>query len=167
MWGWQCDRQTDKQATDRQATSVLATSDLKVKLGFDCLCEDRGTFGRRQASGRQAARYHSQWVRFFAQEAFFGFVAKFYARQEDRQAGRRQSGDRRTDRQATDRQATSVLATGDLEIKLDLTVFVKFHSRVSLSSYRMKFVWPESIQGLGQHAGKLNLEIDCTFAGWV
>jgi hypothetical protein len=32
-----------------------------------------------------------------------------------------------------------------LEIKLDLTVFVKFHSRVSLSSYRMKFVWPESI----------------------
>ena len=102
------DRQTDKQATDRQATSVLATSDLKVKLGFDCLCEDRGTFGRRQASGRQAARYHSQWVRFFAQEAFFGFVAKFYARQEDRQAGRRQSGDRRTDRQATDRQATSV-----------------------------------------------------------
>ena len=48
-----------------------------------------------------------------------------------------QSGDRRTDRQATNRQATSVLATGDLGIKLDLTVFVKFHSRVSLSSYRM------------------------------
>ena len=49
-------RQTDKQATDRQATSVLATSDLRVKLGFDSLCEDRGTFGRLQASGRQAAR---------------------------------------------------------------------------------------------------------------
>ena len=32
-------RQTDKQATDRQATSVLATGDLKIKLGFDCLCE--------------------------------------------------------------------------------------------------------------------------------
>jgi hypothetical protein len=56
-----------------------------------------------------------------------------------------------------------VLATGDLEIKLDLTVFVKFHSRVSLSSYRMKFVWPESIQGLGQHAGKLNLKIELYF----
>ena len=85
-----------------------------------------------------------------------------------RQAGRPQAVRRQADRQtATDRQATSVLATGDLEIKLDLTVFVKFHSRVSLSSYRMKFVWPESIQGLGQHAGKLNLEIDCTFAGWV
>ena len=26
MWGWQCDSQTDKQATDRQATSVLAIS---------------------------------------------------------------------------------------------------------------------------------------------
>ncbi len=33
------DRQTDRQATDRQATSVLATGDLKIKLGFDCLCE--------------------------------------------------------------------------------------------------------------------------------
>jgi hypothetical protein len=43
----------------KQATSVLATGDLKIKLGFDCLYEDRGTFGRRQASGRQAARYPS------------------------------------------------------------------------------------------------------------
>ena len=61
-----------------------------------------------------------------------------------RKAGRQVAGvgDRRTDRQATDRQVTGVLATGDLGIKLDLTVFVKFHSRVSLSSYRMKFVWP-------------------------
>ena len=39
------------------------------------------------------------------------------------------------------------------------------HSRVSLSSYRMKFVWPESIQGLGQQAGKLNLKLNCTFVG--
>ncbi len=73
-------------------------------------------------------------------------------RQEDEQAGRRQSGDRRTDRQATDRQATSVLATGGQ------SVGYRFHSRVSLSSYRMKFVWPESLQGLGQQAGKLNLK---------
>ena len=35
---------------------------------------------------------------------------------------------------------------------------MEFHSRVSLSSYRMEFVWPESIQGLGQQAGKLNLK---------
>ena len=121
---------------------MLATSDSKVKLGFDCLCEDRGTFvGDRRQGDRQQDIIRNR-CDFFAQEAFFGFVAKFYARQEDRQAGRRQSGDRRTDRQATDRQATSVLATGDLGIKLDLAVFVKFHSRVSLSSYRMKFVWP-------------------------
>ena len=55
-------------------------------------------------------------------------VAKFYVRQEDRQAGRRQSGDRRTDRQATDRQATSVLATGGQ------SVGYRFHTRVSLST---------------------------------
>jgi hypothetical protein len=34
----------------------------------------------------------------------------------------------------------------------------RFYSRVSLSSYRIKFVWLESIQGLGQQAGKLNLK---------
>ena len=29
----------------------------------------------------------------------------------------------------------------------------------------MKFVWPESIQGLGQQAGKLNLKIELYFCG--
>ncbi len=35
---------------------------------------------------------------------------------------------------------------------------MKFHSRVSLSSYRMKFVWPESILGLNQQRGQAELE---------
>ena len=29
----------------------------------------------------------------------------------------------------------------------------------------MEFVWPESIQGLGQQAGKLNLKIELYFCG--
>jgi len=89
MWGWQCDRQTDKQATDRQATSVLATSDLKVKLGFDCLCEDRGTFGRRQASGRQAARLLQSFM---------------HGRKTGRQAAGSQATGGQTDRRQIDRR---------------------------------------------------------------
>ena len=89
MWGWQCDRQTDKQATDRQATSVLATSDLRVKLGFDCLCEDRGTFGRRQASGRQAARL---------------FQSFMHGRKTGRQAAGSQVTGGQTDRRQIDRR---------------------------------------------------------------
>ena len=47
-------RQTAKQATDRQATSVLATSDLKVKLGFDCLWKTGGhSVGDRRQGDRQ------------------------------------------------------------------------------------------------------------------
>ena len=40
---------------------------------------------------------------------------------------------------------------------------MKFHSRVSLSSYRMKFVWPETYRGLVSNAGKLNLKIELYF----
>jgi hypothetical protein len=64
---------TGRQVTGREATG------------------DRGTFGRRQASGRQAAWYHSQWVRFFAQKAFFGFVAKFRVRMTGSEIGTRQA----------------------------------------------------------------------------
>ena len=42
---------------------------------------------------------------------------------------------------------------------------MKFHSRVSLSSYRMKFVWPETYRGLVSNAGKLNLKIELYFCG--
>ena len=85
-------------------------------------------------------------------------------RQEHGQAGRRQSGDRRTYRQAAYRQAVFLFRL----IAFCLVLFwytnrYRFYSRVSLSSYRMKFVWPESIQGLGQQAGKLNLEIELYF----
>ena len=41
----------------------------------------------------------------------------------------------------------------------------RFRSKVSLSSYRMKFVWLKSIRGLGQQAGKLNLKIELYFCG--
>ena len=39
----------------------------------------------------------------------------------------------------------------------------RFYSRVSLSSYRMKFVWPETYRGLVSNAGKLNLKIELYF----
>ena len=112
MWGWQCDRQTDKQATDRQATSVLATSDLKVKLGFDCLCEDRGTFvGDRRQGDRQQDIIRNGCDFLPKKRSLVLLQEDRYQedrRQECGQAVRRQSGDRRTDRQAKDRQATSV-----------------------------------------------------------
>ena len=78
-----------KQATDRQATSVLATSDLRVKLGFDSLCEDRGTFGRLQASGRQAARLLQSFM---------------HGRKTGRQAAGSQVTGGQTDRRQIDRR---------------------------------------------------------------
>ena len=67
----------------------LATSDLKVKLGFDCLCEDRGTFGRRQASGRQAARLLQSFM---------------HGRKRGRQAAGSQVAGGQTDRRQIDRR---------------------------------------------------------------